>query len=130
MSGCDPTSGRSRVSVPVLSNRTVSTLRINSSARPSLTRIPCCAHSVSDVSMASGAAMRMPVPRSQLRMATALSGPIVPKPRLAAASVGITALSASSSPWGCERSLYPAVSLRMRAIFAEVVSLPTLVTAT
>ncbi len=56
--------------MPVLSNNTVSTSFINSSARPSLTRIPLLAQSASEESMAKGAAMRMPVPKSLLRTAT------------------------------------------------------------
>ena len=71
-----PTSGRSRVSVPVLSKSTVSTSFMRSSARPSLMRMPLLAHSASELSIASGAAMRMPVPRSQLTIATAPAGPI------------------------------------------------------
>ena len=104
--GNDPADfGRSRVSVPVLSKRTVSTSFMSSSARPSLTRMPLCAHSASDESIASGAAMRMPVPKSLLRIATAPPGPIVAMPRLASASVGMTALSARRSPLCCEVSL-------------------------
>ena len=78
-----PTSGRSRVSVPVLSKRTVSTSFISSSARPSLTRMPLLAHRASELSMASGAAMRMPVPKSLLSTATAPAGPIVAMPERA-----------------------------------------------
>ena len=73
-----PTSGRSRVSVPVLSKRTVSTSFISSSARPSLTRMPLLAQSASELSMASGAAIRMPVPKSLLSTATAPPGPSWP----------------------------------------------------
>jgi hypothetical protein len=40
-----PTSGRSRVSVPVLSNSTVSISESRSSARPSFTSTPRCEHS-------------------------------------------------------------------------------------
>src|SRR5271169_1663619 len=61
-----PTSGRSRVSVPVLSNRTVSISQSRSSARPSFTNTPRCAHSASVESTASGAAIRMPAPLAML----------------------------------------------------------------
>ena len=49
--------------------------------------------------------LRIPVPKSQLMIAVAPLKPIVPSPRLARANVGTTALSASSSPCDCERSL-------------------------
>ncbi len=97
-----PTSGCSRVSVPVLSKRTVSTWFIISRARPSLTRMPLLAHRVSELSIARGAAMRMPVPRSLLSTATAPMGPIVAMPSAPTPRVGITALSASRSPLCCE----------------------------
>ena len=41
------------------------------------------AHSASEESIASGAAIRIPVPKSLLRIATAPAGPIVTMPRLA-----------------------------------------------
>ena len=125
-----PTSGRSRVSVPVLSKRTVSTSFISSSARPSLTRTPLLAQRASELSIASGAAIRMPVPKSLLSTATAPAGPIVARPTAPTARVGITALSASRSPLCCEASLYPAVSLRIWLILAEAVSLPDVSTDT
>ena len=59
----------------------------------------------SELSIASGAAMRMPVPKSLLSTATAPAGPIVARPTAPRASVGITALSASRSPLCCEESL-------------------------
>ena len=59
-----PTSGRSRVRMAALSKTTVSISFIRSSARPSLTRDPLSAQRASELSIASGAAMRMPVPRS------------------------------------------------------------------
>ena len=49
--------------------------------------------------------MRMPVPRSLLSTATALTGPKVAMPSAPTARVGITALSASRSPLCCELSL-------------------------
>ena len=70
-----PTSGRSRVRVPVLSKRTVSISFISSRARPSLTRMPLLAQRASDESIARGAAIRMPVPKSELSTATAPNGP-------------------------------------------------------
>ena len=97
-----PTSGRSRVSVPVLSKRTVSIWFIISRARPSLTRMPLLAHRVSELSMASGTAMRMPVPRSLLSTATAPMGPIMAIPSAPTPRVGSTALSASRSPLCCD----------------------------
>ena len=68
---------------PVLSKRTVSISFISSSARPSLTRMPLLAQRASELSIASGAAMRMPVPKSLLSTATAPSGPIVAMPERA-----------------------------------------------
>ena len=66
--------------MPVLSNKTVSTSFISSRARPSLTRIPLLAQRASEESMARGAAMRMPVPKSLLSTATAPAGPIAAMP--------------------------------------------------
>src|SRR5262245_11372431 len=89
-----PTSGRSRVSVPVLSKSTVSISQSRSSARPSFTSTPRCEHSASVDSIASRAAVRMPVPISLLSTAAAPCGPIVPSASAPTARVGMTALSA------------------------------------
>ena len=55
--------------------------------------------------MASGAAMRMPVPRSLFSAAMAPGGPIMVKAKPPTARVGMTAMSASRSPLFCEVSL-------------------------
>ena len=92
--------------------------------------MPLLAHRVSELSMASGTAMRMPVPRSLLSTATAPMGPIMAIPSAPTPRVGSTALSASRSPLCCDDILYPAVSLKIWLILAEAVSLPDISTVT
>src|SRR5712672_2450960 len=62
-------------------------------------------HEANVESIANGAAIRMPVPRSLLITATAPVGPSVAKARPPRPRVGTTALSASFSPRCCEASL-------------------------
>ena len=60
--------------------------------------MPLLAQSESELSIARGAAIRMPVPKSLLSTATAPKGPMVASPTAPMDKVGITALSASTSP--------------------------------
>ncbi len=67
--------------------------------------MPCCAHAVSEVSIPSGAAMRMPVPISELITASAPLTSITLPATAARPKEGVTALSAISSPRDWEFNL-------------------------
>ncbi len=116
--------------MPVLSNTTVSILGSVSSARPCFTRMPERMQADREVTTASGAAMRMPVPRSELMTASAALDPISPPASAATPSAGTTIESASASPRDWSSSLCATVSRRMSAILPAVVSRPARSTRT